>query len=245
MISKVKAKINYWIAYLSFIGEFIAFKNRTIKSGRDLIPSWNKRYPCLNYKTVDTKIDRHYVYHTAWAARVLEKTKPMLHVDISSTLYFVAMVSAFVPIEFYDYRPANLRLKNLKCGKEDLMKLSFKDNSIKSLSCMHVLEHVGLGRYGDTLDPNGDIRAMNELARVLEKDGDLLIVVPVGEPTVLFNAHRIYSYEQIINYFKDLELVEFALIPDSEKDGDLVYGASKELVGKQKYACGCFWFKKQ
>jgi hypothetical protein len=244
MTSRIKAKINYWISYISFIGEFIAFRNRAIKSGRNPIPTWSERYACFNYKTTDTKIDRHYVYHTAWAARVLERTRPEKHTDISSTLYFIAMVSAFVPMEFYDYRPANLHLKNLSCGKEDLLKLSFPDNSIRSLSCMHVLEHIGLGRYGDTIDPNGDIRAMNELKRVLAHNGDLLIAVPLGKPAIMFNAHRIYSYDQIMNYFKDFKLIEFALIPDNEKDGDLVYNAPKELADRQTYACGCFWFKK-
>jgi hypothetical protein len=69
---------------------------------------------------------------------------------------------------------------------------------------MHVVEHVGLGSYGDSLDPNGDLKAMSELKRVLSINGNLLFVVPVGKPRVMFNAHRIYSYEQIIECFKGI-----------------------------------------
>jgi len=47
---------------------------------------------------------------------------------------------------------------------------------------MNVVEHVGLGRYGEPLDPEGDIKAMRELRRVLAPGGSLLFVVPVGRP---------------------------------------------------------------
>ena len=100
-------------------------------------------------------------------------------------------------------------------GKADITKLNFEDNSINSLSCMHVVEHIGLGRYGDEIDPNGDIKAINELKRVTAKNGDLLFVVPVGKPRVQFNAHRIYSYEMIIEYFNGFELIDYCLIPDN------------------------------
>ncbi len=245
MKKRMNAKINYWIGYAKFVGEFFAFRDRSRKSGREFVPRWSERRALLNYKTPDTKVDRHYVFHTAWAARVLAQTRPVYHVDISSTLYFGAMVSAFVPIKFYDYRPAQMDLKGLECGKEDLLHLSFPDSTVASISCMHTLEHVGLGRYGDTMDPNGDINGINEIKRVTKKGGDILCVVPVGKPNIIFNAHRIYSYEQIIKYFDGCELKEFALIPDDAKDGNLVYGATKEMVAQQTYGCGCFWFKKK
>ena len=108
---------------------------------------------------------------------------------------------------------------------------------------MHVVEHIGLGRYGDPLDTKGDIRAIRELKRVLARGGDLLFVVPVGKPRVMFNAHRIYSYEQIISYFQDLELIEFALIPN-RPDGGLLRQADPQRSKDAEYDCGCFWFRK-
>lgn len=202
------------------------------------------RLSCLCDNTSDTSFDRHYIYHTAWAARVLSKTKPELHIDVSSSLYFVVIVSAFIPVKHYDFRLPKIRASNLQVASADLTCLHFSDKSISSLSCMHVVEHIGLGRYGDPLDPWGDLKAISELKRVLAAGGDLLFVVPLGKPKIMFNAHRIYSYAQIIDYFSEYELIEFALIPDDPKDGGLINNASKDMADQQTYGCGCFWFKK-
>jgi hypothetical protein len=202
-------------------------------------------YPCLSDKTEFTNFDTHYVYHPAWASRIIEQLKPELHVDISSTLHFCTIISAFQKVKFYDYRPANIVLSNLETGSADITKLNFESNTIKSLSCMHTIEHIGLGRYGDEIDYNGDLKAINELKRVLAPSGNLLLVVPIGKPVIMFNAHRIYSYRQIKDYFSDLTLKEFSLIPDNALETGIIKDASEELCNNQNYGCGCFWFKKE
>lgn len=75
--------------------------------------------------------------------------------------------------------------------------------------------------------------------------GDLLFVVPIGQPKIMFNAHRIYSYDQVLEYFKGLKLVEFALVPDQPNDGGLIKNVSKAVADAQEYGCGCFWFQKE
>jgi hypothetical protein len=203
--------------------------------------NWKNRYPCLTDKTDQTPFDNHYIYHPAWAARILAKTKPDMHIDISSTLHFCSIVSAFIPVKFYDYRPAPLKLDGLISERGDLMDLPFVTGTVNSISCMHTIEHIGLGRYGDVLDYNGDVKAINELIRVTKPGGDILFVTPVGKPVLLFNAHRIYDYEQIISHFKDCTLQEFSLIPEK---GPIVNNADPKLVQDETYGCGCFWFKK-
>lgn len=230
--------------YSRFARDFAAFKKLALSTAGRLPVRWEDRQPCLEDRTDNTAFDRHYVYHTAWAARVLAKTRPVKHVDISSSLYFVTGASAFVPIEFYDFRPAELRLSNLESRFADLMALPFGDREVPSLSCMHVVEHVGLGRYGDPLDPDGDLKAMQELQRVVAPLGSLLFVTPVGRPRVQFNAHRIYAFEQIREGFSELSLEQFSLIPDSATDGGLIEDADPAAVPKQSYACGCFWFRR-
>lgn len=204
---------------------------------------WRDRAPQLDDHTTNTTFDRHYVYHTAWAARILATERPTVHFDIGSSLYFVTSVSAFMPVRFYDYRPAQLELSSLTCHRADLGSLPFADGSVESISCMHVVEHVGLGRYGDPLDPDGDLKAMAELQRVVAPRGSLLIVVPVGKPRVCFNAHRIYSFQQVVRGFPRLTLEQAALIPDRTEEGGLILGADPHAFDRQTYGCGCFWFK--
>ena len=224
--------------------EFATFKDVSQRPDARFSMDWDDINPQLDDRTSTTGFDRHYVYHPAWAARVLSESKPDIHVDISSTLNFCAIVSAFVPIKFYDYRLANLALSKLYTGKVDLMQLPFEDNSIQSLSCMHVIEHIGLGRYGDPLDYEGDLKAIKELQRVLAPGGNLLFVVPIGKPKIAFNAHRIYSYQQIISYCDELKLTEFVLIPDAADQGGLIRNATKEIASQQNYGCSCFWSTK-
>ena len=229
---------------INYLHKYFSYKKMSEKSER--FPArWRHRYPCYGDDEKGTSFDAHYIYHPAWAARIIADNNSEVHVDISSSLHFCSIVSAFTPVQFYDYRPAQLNLSNLDSGFADLTSLPFASNSVKSLSCMHTIEHVGLGRYGDPIDPNGDIIAINELKRVLADDGDLLFVVPVGGvATLMFDAHRIYTYEMIADYFSDLSLMEFSLVSDKSETPCFITNASKADADDCKYGCGCFWFKK-
>lgn len=232
------------IALTPFIlNDFFVFHRRS-EDGRFSI-SFRNFYPQIFDKTLKTGFDRHYVYHTAWAARVVKEINPKVHTDIASSLFFSSIVSAFVPVDFFDYRPAELSLSDLKTSSADLTNLHFEDSSISSLSCMHTVEHIGLGRYGDPIDPLGDTKASKELSRVVAKGGSLLFVVPIGgKSTIEFNAHRIYTYEQVLALFPDLTLKEFSLIPEHTSSGNLIRNADPALAKSERYACGCFWFTK-
>ena len=165
--------------------------------------------PMLFDKKNKEPFDPHYLYHTAWAMRVLNKTKPQVHYDFSSDLRFVTMLSAYTKVVQYNLSIPTVKLDNLIFEKQDLTKmLDIKDDSLESISCMHVVEHIGLGRYGDKIDPLGNIKAINELKRILSKNGNLLFVTPVGKSKIVFNAHRISSYDEVIKQFSGLKLLE-------------------------------------
>ncbi|MDE1901084.1 MAG: DUF268 domain-containing protein [Alphaproteobacteria bacterium] len=202
-------------------------------------------FPILNEDTPSTAFDRHYLYHPAWACRILRRIAPALHYDFSSVLSFAAAISAWVPTVFCDIRPADIRLDGLSVRREDLTKISLPDDSVESLSCMHAVEHVGLGRYGDDIDYDGDIKAVREIQRITSRGGNILFVVPVGRVAAIqFNAHRIYTWQSVLDLFAGgFELVESALIPDQQELG-LVGAPDADLLARQTYACGCFWFRK-
>ncbi len=241
MKKTIKKTINFLLSPF-ILKDYLSFKRSTGSKRFSL--KLKDFYPQIKDKTIKTGFDRHYVYHTSWAARKVRDFNPEFHTDISSSLYFSGIVSSFIPVKFYDYRPAELKLSNLKSEHADLTKLPFDNNSIKSLSCMHTIEHIGLGRYGDPIDPLGDIKACEELSRVLSKDGQLIFVTPVGKSKIEFNAHRIYSYKQVLDLFPNLELKEFSIVTDTIEQGDFIENANSEIIKDQNYACGCFIFTK-
>lgn len=241
-IKRSISQVKYWITFPLILRSYLSYKNKDTKK-RFPVP-FSGVMPCLFENIPYTRFDTHYVYHTAWAARKVKEIGEDSHVDISSSLYFSSIVSAFVPVTFYDYRPASLNLSNLSSFRADLTQLHFENDSVRSVSCMHTVEHVGLGRYGDPVDPDGDMKAAKELERVVAKGGSLLFVVPVGKPKIQFNAHRIYSYQMVLDMFPNLTLREFSLIPDNALKTGMIFDATKEQSDKQAYGCGCFWFVK-
>lgn len=227
-----------------FNDQFREFCKQSVVDGRfDPLPS--QMHPVLNEDGDQNEFSYSYVMHTAWAARILNKTNPRYHVDFSSYLYFSALVSAFIPMTFYDYRPVRLLLPNFTGEKTDLTNLFFQDNVTESVSCLHVIEHLGLGRYGDPIDAQADLKAASELKRTLAYNGNLLIVVPMNKQSrVVFNAHRLYSYEQVMGMFHGLFLKEFSLINNCDP---IIYNADpKQIIDTTDLAdsTGLFWFTK-
>lgn len=181
--------------------------------------------------------DWSYLLHCGWAARVLAQTKPKRHVDFGSYVYFAALCSAFVPnFEFYDLRGLNAPLPGLKTGTCDLTKLPFADNSLESISCLHVLDHVGLGRYGDTLDALGASKAASEITRVLAPGGTLIVVLPANEhPRANFNAHQIRAAFEIQILFLSLRMISHVCIFN-----ELIVHGMQAPIGLDYTFCGIF-----
>jgi hypothetical protein len=223
--------------------EFEQFRQQAIKVRPAFVPEWRERLFMLDNRTGQTPFDRHYVYHTGWALRQLIAQRPSEHVDVSSSVYFVALGSAAVPMRHFDFRPLPLELSNLECRRGDVTALPLETDSVRSLSCMHVIEHIGLGRYGDAIDALGDVKAAAELTRVLAPGGRLYMVMPVGRRRVCFNGHRVYDHASVRELFPGLEMVENALVPDDDHVG-MIVNASAALIDAQEYGCGCFAFVK-
>jgi len=220
----------YFLAYVSY---FLA--------NRDLKPSWVDMYPCLGDWTTSTPFDSHYFYQGAWLARKLRLHPPLRHVDVGSSVTTLGVISAYVEVEFIDIRPIQTNLRELIPRSGSILALDYQDNSVQSVSCLHVIEHIGLGRYGDTLDAQGSIKAANELERVLLPGGRLYLSLPIGRERVCFNAHRVHSPFSVLNMFRELTLVEFSWVDD---DGKFHEQASCDDAREQDYACGMFLFEK-
>ncbi len=197
--------------------------------------------PQLNDETTVTPFDPHYFHQSAWCARRIASRKVKRHVDVASQINLIAPLSAFVEVEFIDYRPLHVSIDNLTSRAGSILNLPFKDRSVKSLSSLHVIEHIGLGRYGDSLDPEGSKKACKELQRIIAVNGDLYLSTPVGQERVEFNAHRIHSPDTILHYCDELSLVEFSYVDDN---GTFVDNGSPADCVHFHYGLGMFHFRR-
>ncbi len=203
--------------------------------------AWREMQPALHERTGSHDLDAHYYYSNAWASRRVAATAPSLHVDVGSQSILSAVLSATMPVMFIDYRPLVAGLRGLTSVSGDLVHLPLRSESVRSLSCLHVAEHIGLGRYGDPIDANGTRKAIAELTRVLAPGGNLLFAVPVGRERVAFNAHRIHAASTIRELFASLTLREFSGVND---EGHYAENVPLDAFTADDYACGFFWFTK-
>lgn len=192
--------------FTGFIRDWKAYRRLPKNSAFSL--STSDLYPRLFDKTATTDVDPVYFYQDAWVARKIFDRKPERHVDVGSHLPTIGIISQFVPTTMVDIRPPEISLQSLSFMKGSILALPFSDGSMSSLSSICVIEHIGLGRYGDELDPFGSEKAARELVRVLASGGDLYISVPVdNENRIYFNAHRAFTREHVLELFP-LTLVE-------------------------------------
>lgn len=187
----------------------------------------------------------HYFAQDIWGARKIYENNPLNHYDIGSSLNgFIAHLLVFREVNYIDVRPLKKAIPGLHYLYGDAMNLeSIKSGSIESLSSFHAMEHFGLGRYGDPVDPEGYIKGAESMQRVLQKSGHLYLGVPVGPvDRLVFNAHRIFRLETVINLFGQCRLKDIAIV---EPDGVCAYPIQEEDYGNIKdFSCGLFEFEK-
>jgi SAM-dependent methyltransferase len=193
--------------------------------------------PQLFDRTETTPTDPHYTHQDAWAAKAIYDARPAHHVDVGSRISFVVGLTPFVPVTFVDLRPLEVEIPRLDVRAGTVLDLPFPDRSVESLSCLHVAEHIGLGRYGDPLDPEGTRKAASELARVLAPGGRLYFSVPVGEPRTEFNAHRVHHPEEVPGMFPRLRLESFSGVDDS---GRWRHDLNPRDLAASRWACGFY-----
>jgi SAM-dependent methyltransferase len=185
----------------------------------------------------------HYFFQDLWAARKIFERRPERHIDVGSRLDgFVTHLLTFMPVTVMDIRPLTSNVPGLEFVRGDATNLAgLADESVDSVSSLSAIEHFGLGRYGDEVDPDGWHKAALALQRVLRADGRLYFSVPVGRERLCFNAHRIFSPKRILETFATLKLVSFAAVGDS---GQMLDGVTPEEAASQEFACGLFEFTK-
>jgi hypothetical protein len=207
--------------------------------------------PCLHdwYEEGGTTRNE-YFWQDLLVARKIFAAKPEKHVDIGSRVDgFVAHVAGFREIEIFDIRPITTSIPGVTFTQADLMNsVAGITDYCDSLSCLHALEHFGLGRYGDPIDPKGYESGIRNMARILRLGGYFYLSVPVGVERVEFNAQHVFHPNTIVAVAESNQLLlrEFALFTtdDGLVQMDTAYETLVE-VGKRRYGLGIFTFIKK
>ena len=212
--------------------------------------------PCLHdwYEENGTTASEYFWQDLIVARRIFEDM-PKRHADIGSRVDgFVAHVATFRNIEVFDVRPVSRQIPRVVFKQIDLMNQDALNASLEqydSLSCLHALEHFGLGRYGDPIDPNGHEKGFANMAALLKSGGVFYLSVPIGRERVFFNAHRVFDPRTILRLAEsnDLFLNSLLLVNVngqiceknlSDIDDELLYN-----IANFPYQLGIFIFTKQ
>lgn len=98
---------------------------------------------------------------------------------------------------------------------EDSQRVIFLDYPIKpgtytfgNIICISSIEHSGLGRYGDIIDPDADLKEMERLMNILCNYGLLFLAVPLGKDKVVGNLHRIYGRQRLPLLLKGWKMID-------------------------------------
>jgi hypothetical protein len=193
----------------------------------------------------------HYFHQDLWAARRVYSAAPDRHIDVGSRIDgFVAHLLTFRDVEVVDIRPLVSAVDGLVFVQADLMDATVPNiPQASSVSCLHALEHFGLGRYGDPIVPNGWRIGLKNVASLVAANGTLYLGVPVGRPMIEFNAQRIFDPKYIIAEaaLYGLKLEEFSFVNDSGEACGPLSNLDRSLAeaAQLDYGCGLFIFKKE
>jgi SAM-dependent methyltransferase len=187
----------------------------------------------------------HYFHQDLYVARKIFEANPSRHVDVGSRVDgFVAHVASFREIEIIDIRHIESKSKNIKFMQADLMAASFNfPEKTPSLSCLHAIEHFGLGRYGDPIDYFGYIKAIENIHAILEKGGRFYFSVPIGPQRIEYNAHRVFSLSYLFKFLSNYFEIEYLSIVDDAGNLHKKITITPEIIKNNfncNYGCGIF-----
>lgn len=210
-----------------------------------------KLYPCLVDRFEEGAANGAYFHQDLLVAQMIYRENPKRHLDVGSQIAgFVAHVATFREIEVLDIRPLTTDAKNIKFRRHDIQQRSPElDECTDSLSCLHVGEHFGLGRYGDPVDYDGHQKGFANLARMVKPGGRFYFSVPIGTVQRFeFDAHRVFSLPHLLTMIRNNGLLvdSFAYVDDTGALHERVDLARPDAsrTFELNYGCGIFALRK-
>lgn len=110
----------------------------------------------------------------------------------------------------------------------DIRKTTFPDNFFDVVTAVSSIEHIGLG---DQNDPDGDRKAIQEIARILKPGGNFIITIPFGKKSIYYKKGkplcRVYNMSALKSLLTGFKIVkkEFGI----RKDGAWFQASSEQV----------------
>jgi len=180
-----------------YLRDWVAFR-KGFAGNMEFMPCLHDRYE----EGGDTRSE--YFWQDLLVARAIHAAKPVKHVDVGSRVDgFVAHVASFREIEIFDVRPISTTVPGVVFRQVDMMdavslSTTFSGAYCDSLSCLHAIEHFGLGRYGDTVNPQGYQIGIANMVQMLRSGGTFYLSTPIGQERVEFNANWVFDPRGIV-----------------------------------------------
>lgn len=205
------------------------------------------RYPCL-FDKYSGAGSFHSVYfiQDLYVAQKVYNNNPIKHVDVGSRIDgFVAHLATFREVELLDIRDLDSDIQNVFFKQVDLMdERNIPVEYCDSISSLHALEHFGLGRYGDKIDPEGHLKGFRNITRMLKPYGTFYFSVPMGFQRIEFNAHRVFCLRYLSDMVSaDYDIVSFSYIDDYCCLHQDVYMTDEGIRTSYNCNCGCAIFE--
>jgi hypothetical protein len=205
----------------NFWSEYRDFKEQSLEGDESC--RLGRLYPCIDDRYASGgQASGHYFHQDLLVASRIFVKNPDRHIDVGSRVDgFVGHVASFRRISVIDIRPICSKSTNIDYLQADMMDTlpANLTSCTDSLSCLHALEHFGLGRYGDRICWDGHLKGFNNLVRMLVEGGRLYLSVPIGEQRVEFNAHRVFDLSYLLKMFEArMTLADLSVVDDH---GDL------------------------
>jgi hypothetical protein len=192
-----------------YFPDLIRFKRNAKGTAVKLQPVFDDK------KSASGSADGHYFWQDMICARWIFEDSPPSHLDVGSRIDgFIAHLLTFMSVQQIDVRKNPLQIDRLTTVIADLTQ-DFRESDTKfsSVSSLHSLEHFGLGRYGDTINPRGHELGLTNLASYVSPGGFLYVSYPVGEDVVEFNSQRLLPADWAIKHLTGFSLIQYVNIP--------------------------------